>query len=34
MPHSDQDALIARVMALPQPLKSKRELLAAIRPGA
>jgi hypothetical protein len=30
MPHSDQDALIARVMALPQPLKSKRELLAAI----
>ena len=30
MPHSDQDALIARVMALPQPLSSKRELLAAI----
>jgi hypothetical protein len=30
MPHSDHDALIARVMALPQPLKSKRELLAAI----
>src|SRR5580692_2828678 len=30
MPHSDQDALIARVMALPQPLKAKRELLAAI----
>ncbi len=30
MPHSDQDALIARVMALPQPLQSKRELLAAI----
>jgi hypothetical protein len=30
MPHSDQDALIARVMALPQPLKSKRELLLAI----
>jgi hypothetical protein len=30
MPHSDQDTLIARVMALPQPLKAKRELLAAI----
>jgi len=30
MPHSDQDALIARVMALPQPLKAKCELLAAI----
>jgi hypothetical protein len=30
MPHSDQNALIARVMALPQPMKSKRELLAAI----
>jgi NACHT C-terminal Alpha/Beta 2 len=30
MPHSDQDVLIARVMALPQPLKSKRDLLAAI----
>ncbi len=30
MPHSDQDALIARVMALPQPLKSKQELVAAI----
>jgi hypothetical protein len=30
MPHSNQDSLIARVMALPQPLKSKRELLAAI----
>jgi hypothetical protein len=30
MPHPDQDALIARVMALPQPLKAKRELLAAI----
>jgi hypothetical protein len=30
MPHSDQDALIARVIALPQPLKAKRELLAAI----
>jgi hypothetical protein len=30
MPHSDQDALIARVMALPQPLKAKRELLTAI----
>jgi NACHT C-terminal Alpha/Beta 2 len=30
MPHQNQDALIARVMALPQPLKSKRELLAAM----
>jgi hypothetical protein len=30
MPHRNQDALIARVVALPQPLKSKRELLAAI----
>ena len=30
MPHSDQNALIARVVALPQPMKSKRELLAAI----
>jgi hypothetical protein len=30
MPHRDQDALIARVIALPQPLKSKRELFAAI----
>jgi hypothetical protein len=30
MPHSDQDALIARVIALPQPLRAKRELLAAI----
>ena len=30
MPHSDQDALMARVMALPQPLSTKRELLAAI----
>ena len=30
MPHSNGDALIARVMALPQPLKAKRELLAAI----
>ena len=30
MPHSDQNVLISRVMALPQPLKFKRELLAAI----
>jgi hypothetical protein len=30
MPHSDQDTLISRVMALPQPLKAKRELLAAM----
>jgi NACHT C-terminal Alpha/Beta 2 len=30
MPHRNQDALIARVMALPQPLTSKRELLAAV----
>ena len=30
MPHSDQDALIARVTALPQPLRAKRELFAAI----
>jgi NACHT C-terminal Alpha/Beta 2 len=30
MPHFDQDALIARVMALPQTLRAKRELLAAI----
>ena len=30
MPHSNQDALIERVIALPQPLQSKRELLAAI----
>jgi hypothetical protein len=30
MPHTDQDGLIARVMALPQPLKAKWELLAAI----
>jgi hypothetical protein len=30
MPHSDQDALIARVMALPQPIQTKRGLLAAI----
>jgi len=30
MPHTDQDVLSARLMALPQPLKSKRELLAAI----
>src|SRR5262249_55342668 len=30
MPHRNQDALIARVMALPQPLTSKRVLLAAM----
>jgi hypothetical protein len=30
MPHSDQDALIARVLALPQPLKAKWELFAAM----
>jgi hypothetical protein len=30
MPHSNQDALIARVMALPQPIQTKRGLLAAI----
>jgi hypothetical protein len=30
MPHADHDDLVARVMALPQPLKAKRELLAAI----
>jgi hypothetical protein len=30
MPHPDQDALIARVAALPQPLNSKRELFAAV----
>ncbi len=30
MPHRNQGALIARVMALPQPLTSKRELLAAM----
>jgi hypothetical protein len=30
MPHSGQDSLIARVMALPQPLKAKQGLLAAI----
>jgi hypothetical protein len=30
MPHSDQDALIARVAALPQPLAAKRQLFAAI----
>jgi hypothetical protein len=30
MPHRSQEALIARVMTLPQPLKSKRELLAAM----
>ena len=30
MPHSDQDDLIARVIALSQPLNAKRELFAAI----
>jgi hypothetical protein len=30
MPHSNQDALIARAIALPQSLKTKRELLAAM----
>ena len=30
MPHCDQDALIARVMSLPQPVKTKCKLLAAI----
>ena len=30
MPHRNQDAVIARVMALPQPLSSKRELLTAM----
>jgi hypothetical protein len=30
MPHADQDALIARVMALPQALKANQGLLAAI----
>jgi hypothetical protein len=30
MPHRNRDALIARVIALPQPLTSKRELLAAV----
>jgi len=30
MPHLDQDKLIARVMTLPQPLKSRRKLLAAL----
>ncbi|WP_416193572.1 NACHT domain-containing protein [Nitrobacter sp. TKz-YC01] len=30
MPHRNQDGLIARVIALPQPLTSKRELLAAV----
>ena len=30
MPHSNQDALIARVMALPQPIQTKRGLVAAI----
>jgi hypothetical protein len=29
MPHSDQDALVTRVMALPQPIQAKRGLLAA-----
>jgi hypothetical protein len=26
MPHGDQDALVSRVMALPQPLNVKRNL--------
>ena len=30
MPHSNQDALIARVLELPQPIKTKWELFAAI----
>ena len=30
MPHCDRDSLIARVMALPQDLSTKRELLAAM----
>jgi hypothetical protein len=30
MPHADKDALIARVLALPQPINVKRELLTAI----
>ncbi len=30
MPHSDRDALIARVLALPQDVRAKRGLLAAI----
>lgn len=30
MPHRNQDTLIARVIALPQPLTSKRELMAAV----
>ena len=30
MPHPDQDALIARVLALPQPVQAKRGLLAAL----
>jgi hypothetical protein len=30
MPHRNRDALVARVMALPQPLTSKRELMAAV----
>jgi hypothetical protein len=29
MPHRNQDALLARVIALPRPLTSKRELFAA-----
>jgi hypothetical protein len=30
MPHGDRDSLIDRVMALPRPLKEKRELIAAM----
>ena len=30
MPHENQDVLIARVLALPQPLKTKRSLLTAM----
>jgi hypothetical protein len=30
MPHTDQDVLIARVMSLPQPLKVKRGMFAAM----
>jgi hypothetical protein len=30
MPHADHDTLVARVMALPQPIKAKQELLAAM----
>jgi NACHT C-terminal Alpha/Beta 2 len=30
MPHRNQDELVARVMVLPQPLKAKRELAAAM----